>query len=128
MQLVATAPSKDEARGRLLLRQAYASERQLTKVCASHRPLSAAWVEATDRLRDLYRELLLEHHALARRKAVGRSLWLLVYHQRIEVLRSQIKKERATPLSLSRQRGFTSPGHLPVLQLVLFGLVTDILV
>ena len=83
--------SPTETRGRQLLGEAHAAEKRLSAQ-RSRRPTDDVVVKATSELRGKYRELILEHYQLATRKGVERSLWLLVFHRRIETYRGKIRK------------------------------------
>ena len=79
--------------GRRLLAGAHEIERRLADELKSGvKPSDPSVVQARAKLRDLFRELLLEHYELAVRKGVERSLWLIVFHRRIEEHRKKLRR------------------------------------
>lgn len=86
------ADHRDEG-GRRLLAGAHELERRLADELKSGvKPSDPSVVQARAKLRDLFRELLLEHYELAVRKGVERSLWLIVFHRRIEEHRKKLRR------------------------------------
>ena len=79
--------------GRRLLAGAHELERRLADELKSGvKPSDPSVVQARAKLRELFRELLLEHYELAVRKGVERSLWLIVFHRRIEEHRKKLRR------------------------------------
>ena len=83
---------RDEG-GRRLLSGAHELERRLADELKSGvKPSDPSVVQARAKLRELFHELLLEHYELAVRKGVERSLWLIVFHRRIEEHRKKLRR------------------------------------
>ena len=79
--------------GRRLLAGAHELERRLADdLKGGAKPSDPTVVQARAKLREVFRELLLEHYELAVRKGVERSLWLVVFHRRIEEHRKKLRR------------------------------------
>ena len=77
-------PAAEDA-GRRLIAECHQLEKRIkAEFEAGAKPSDPAVVQARATLRETFRELVLEHYELAQRKGVERSLWLLVFHRRIE--------------------------------------------
>ena len=107
------ADHRDEG-GRRLLAGAHELERRLADQLKSGvKPSDPSVVQARAKLRELFRELLLEHYELAVRKGVERSLWLIVFHRRIEEHRRKLRRASEAEQA-ARQRPESVPESVRV--------------
>ena len=107
------ADHRDEG-GRRLLAGAHELERRLADQLKSGvKPSDPAVVHGRARLRELFREVVLDHYELACRKGIERSLWLIVFHRRIEEHRRKLRRASEAEQA-ARQRPESVPESVRV--------------